>query len=120
MSKFLKIAWRNIWRNRRRSLITMGAIVFAILITGVTRSLQYGTYDALESYAVRLLVGELQLQNKGFHEHQTLTYSFPEKPVSVGSAGGRVRFRRSVCQAHYQLRAGGLCQHQRRRDDYRY
>ncbi|MDQ7062812.1 MAG: FtsX-like permease family protein [candidate division KSB1 bacterium] len=78
MSKFLKIAWRNIWRNRRRSLITMGAIVFAILITGVTRSLQYGTYDALESYAVRLLVGELQLQNKGFHEHQTLTYSFPE------------------------------------------
>ncbi len=78
MKKFVKIAWRNIWRNRRRSLITMTAIMFAILITGVTRSLQYGTYDTLESYAVRLMTGEMQLQKKGFFEHQTLAYAFPE------------------------------------------
>ena len=78
MRKFIKIAWRNIWRNRRRSLITMAAIVFAVLISGITRSLQYGTYDALESYAVRLLVGELQIQRAGFQDKQTLAYAFPE------------------------------------------
>ncbi|RMD93014.1 MAG: ABC transporter permease [Calditrichaeota bacterium] len=81
MFKFTRLAWRNIWRNRRRSYITMGAIVFAITITGIMRSLQYGTYDALESYAVSLLVGEIQLQKKGFQDQQTLTYSFPENAL---------------------------------------
>lgn len=76
MSKITKLAWRNIWRNRRRSLITMAAIVFALLVTIVTRSMQYGTYDATESHAVQLYTGEMQVLRSGFHSKQTLTYSF--------------------------------------------
>ncbi len=94
MRKFVKIAWRNVWRNRRRSLITMGAMIFALMITVVTRSLQYGTYDALESYAVRLLVGEMQVQKRGFKDNQTLSYSFPAEEVPLdrlASADGVVQ-----------------------------
>ncbi len=74
MSKLLDLAWRNIWRNRRRSLITICAISFSVLIVAVTRSLQYGTYDAMESMAVRLFIGEMQIHRDGFQEEQTLNY----------------------------------------------
>ncbi|MFQ5605950.1 MAG: ABC transporter permease [bacterium] len=73
MNKIFKLAWRNIWRNRRRSIITISAISFAILMVAVTRSLQYGTYDLIESLAVQLYNGEIQLHRKGFQDEQTLT-----------------------------------------------
>lgn len=75
MREILRLAWRNVWRNRRRSLITMSAVVFSVLIIALTRSLQYGSYDAMESQAVRLYTGEIQIQRAGFKEEQTFSYS---------------------------------------------
>lgn len=75
MNVLLRLAWRNVWRNRRRSLITMSAVVFSVLIIALTRSLQYGSYDAMESQAVRLFMGEIQIQRAGFKEEQTFAYS---------------------------------------------
>ncbi len=75
MSRLIKLAWRNIWRNKRRSLITISAISFAVLIVAVTRSLQYGTYDTMESMAVRMFNGEIQVHRSGFQEEQTLAFS---------------------------------------------
>lgn len=83
MRKFIKLAWRNLWRNRRRSVITIAAIAFAILMTAVTRSLQYGTYDTMESLAVRLYHGELQIQHETFHEEQTLNYALQEDALDL-------------------------------------
>lgn len=82
MTKFVRLAWRNLWRNRRRSLITIAAIAFAVVIVAVTRSLQYGTYDAMESLAVRLYNGEIQLQRHGFHDEQTLSYFVSENELN--------------------------------------
>ncbi len=76
MRKLFKLAWRNVWRNRRRTLLTMGAVLFSVLIVTLTRSLQYGTYDAVESYAIRLFSGEIQIQRAGYQEEQTLAYAF--------------------------------------------
>ncbi|MCG8606698.1 FtsX-like permease family protein, partial [bacterium] len=78
MTKFLSLAWRNIWRNKRRTMITVSAIAFAILMVAITRSLQYGTYDIMESLAVRLYNGEVQMHEKGFHEEQSLNLSLHE------------------------------------------
>ncbi|MFQ5864504.1 MAG: ABC transporter permease [bacterium] len=82
MTKLLNLAWRNLWRNRRRSLITMAAIAFALIIVAATRSLQYGTYDTMESLAVRLYNGEIQLQRCGFHDEQTLSYFLLENELN--------------------------------------
>ncbi len=73
--ELLGLAWRNVWRNKRRSLITIAAIAFAMLISTVMRSLQYGTYDTMESMAVRMFNGEIQVHRKGFQDEQTFTYS---------------------------------------------
>ena len=78
MTKLLKLAWRNVWRNRRRSLLTMGAITFSVVIIAVTRSLQYGAYDAMEAYAVRLFTGDVQIHRAGYHEEKLLSYSLRE------------------------------------------
>ncbi len=78
MTKLLKLAWRDVWRNRRRSLITMGAIVFAVLIITVTSSLQYGTFDAMEEMTVRLFSSDLQVHRAGFQEEKTLSYALED------------------------------------------
>ena len=75
MTKLLKLAWRDIWRNRRRSLLTMGAIIFAVMIISLANSMQYGTYDAMEELVVRLYAGDLQVHRAGFQEERTLSYS---------------------------------------------
>ena len=90
MKQLLNLAWRNMWRNRRRSLITMSAIVFAMLITTLMRSLQYGTYDALESYAVNLFTGEVQIHAQGYQDERTFTKSLVEGDSLIQSALGRV------------------------------
>lgn len=79
MTKLLKLAWRNVWRNRRRSLITMGAILFAVVITTAMRSQQYGTYDVLEASAIRLITADLQVQRAGYHEEQTFSFALDEE-----------------------------------------
>ncbi len=75
MTKLLKLAWRDIWRNRRRSLLTMGAIVFAVFFMSMTSSLQYGTFDTMEEFVVRLFSGDLQVHRAGFQDERTFSYS---------------------------------------------
>ncbi len=74
MEKLLTLAWRNIWRNKRRSLITISAIAFAILIVATTRSMQYGTYDTMEYMAVSLYNGEVQVHRNGFQHERSVDY----------------------------------------------
>ncbi len=76
--KLLKLAWRDIWRNRRRSLLTMGAIVFAVIIISLANSVQYGTYDAMEELVVRLYTSDIQVHRTGFQDERTLSYSMEE------------------------------------------
>jgi putative ABC transport system permease protein len=95
MRKLLPLAWRNVWRNRRRSLITMSAVVFAILLIGAANAVQQGTYDAMEEHAVRLFTGDLQIRHAGFEEEQALELSLEDGAVDWDAVlGGRSYTRR--------------------------
>ncbi len=72
----LKLAWRNIWRNRRRSLLTLAAVVFAALMAIAMRGIQKGTYALNIRTVVELFSGYLQLQEKGYLDNPTLNASF--------------------------------------------
>jgi ABC-type lipoprotein release transport system permease subunit len=72
----LKLAWRNIWRNRNRSLITMSAIASAVLLAVATVSLQQGVWDNLIKNLVSLYSGYAQVHAKGYWDEQTLENSF--------------------------------------------
>jgi ABC-type lipoprotein release transport system permease subunit len=71
-----KIAWRNLGRNRRRSVITVLAVAFAALFAIAMRGVQLGTYEENISFALRLFPGSAQVQAPGFLENPTLHRSF--------------------------------------------
>ncbi|MTI89354.1 MAG: ABC transporter permease [Balneolaceae bacterium] len=73
---YLRLAWRNIWRNRRRSLITMFSVIVAVLLASVMRSMQEGQYDMMIEGTVGTFVGYIQVQQEGFWDDQTLDNSF--------------------------------------------
>jgi putative ABC transport system permease protein len=67
-----KLAWRNIWRSRRRSLITMSSILFAVFFAVIMRSLQFGTYDRLIENVVSSYSGYIQVHRAGYWDDQIL------------------------------------------------
>lgn len=72
----IKFAWRNIWRNRNRSLITMSAVACAVVLAVVTSSLQKGVFDNLIKDVVGIYSGYLQVHAKGYWNEQTLENAF--------------------------------------------
>ncbi len=71
-----KIAWRNIWRNKRRSLITLASVAFALFFAIIMRSMQLGTYDQAYSSVINATTGYMQWQGEGFWDKQSLERSF--------------------------------------------
>jgi len=71
-----KIAWRNLWRNRRRTLITMASIFFAVLLAIFMRSMQEGVYDQMIDNSVRFYRGYAQVHQDGYWEEQYIDNTF--------------------------------------------
>lgn len=72
----LTLAWRNIWRNRNRSLITMASIASAVLLAVVTSALQKGVFDNLIHNLVSMYSGHIQIHAKGYWDEQILDNAF--------------------------------------------
>ena len=83
MSLDTKMAWRNIWRNTRRSVLTISAVTFATTLLIFMLSWQFGSYDTMINSAVRLHTGHLQVQAKGYQDKRSMRLVVPE-PESVG------------------------------------
>lgn len=68
----IKLAWRNLWRNRKRSIITLTSIAIAVLLAVSMRSMQLGMYDNMIKNVVGSYVGYIQIHGRGYWEEQTL------------------------------------------------
>jgi putative ABC transport system permease protein len=62
----LAMAWRNIWRNQRRTLITVLALTLGVTAVVVIHSYRESTYTALISEITAGLVGHLQVHGRGY------------------------------------------------------
>ena len=82
MSLTLSMAWRNIWRNPRRTALTMAAVAFAGALLVFMLSWQVGAYDAMIDSSVRIHTGHLQVMAKGFNKKQDIRRVVP-KPEEV-------------------------------------
>ena len=68
MFKMVRMAWRNMWRNWRRTGIATIAIMLGLLLLVFMDGL-YGGYDqAVFTNAVRLYGGNLQIHSPGFRD----------------------------------------------------
>lgn len=76
MNEVIKIAWRNLWRNKRRTIITASSIFFAIWFAVVMRSFQLGTYNHMIHLIIESYTGYLQVQNADFYDDPSIDNAF--------------------------------------------
>jgi putative ABC transport system permease protein len=72
----LRLAWKNLWRNRGRTLSTVSAVAFATLFSIITGSLKEGVFNNLIKNIVSSYTGHLQVHLEGYHDEQILDNSF--------------------------------------------
>jgi len=72
----MKLAWRNLWRNKRRTIITISSIVFSVLLASFMRSMQEGSYGSMIDNVVKFYSGYLQVQDTAFWDERTLENTF--------------------------------------------
>lgn len=75
MKTILKIAWRNIWRNKRRTMITVASIMFALFFAIIMRGFQKGSYAKMKENAIESYSGYLQIQQKGYWDDKNINNS---------------------------------------------
>lgn len=69
------IAWRNLWRNPRRTGLTSGGIGFAVLLMLFAQASQLGSFSIAIENATRLLTGHLQVQHPSYADDPSLRYT---------------------------------------------
>ena len=68
----IKIAWRNIWRNKKRTLITISSVTLAIVLAIFMRSFQEGTYNVMVENAVGKFTGYVQVHHKDYWDDKSI------------------------------------------------
>ncbi len=70
------MAWRNIWRNKKRTFLTMLSIFLAVFLSLFTRSMQKGSYANMISNAVKFSTGYIQIHKNGYWENKSINETF--------------------------------------------
>lgn len=97
-----KMAWRNLWRNPRRTLLTLGAIAFASLLLVFMLSFQFGSYETMINASVRIHTGHLKIQAQGYHDNRDMrrVVSDPQTVMKI--------LEKDLDVAAFTLRANGF------------
>jgi ABC-type lipoprotein release transport system permease subunit len=75
MNTYIKLAWRNLWRNKKRTLIAAASVFFAVILALLMRSMQTGYYDYMIDASVRMYTGYIQIHGKDYWEKRSLDES---------------------------------------------
>ena len=68
----LRLAWRNIWRQKRRTWLTAFAMVFSNILLVFMISLQLGSYEMMINNTLRMFTGQVQVQKEGYQDEQKI------------------------------------------------
>lgn len=87
----LKLAWRNLWRNKKRSIITISSITIAVFLAVFMRTMQLGMYSNMIKNVVGSYVGYVQVHANGYWDEQTLDNALtvtPELLADINAVNG--------------------------------
>ena len=73
-----KLAWRNLWRNYRRTLIMLTAIVIGVWAMILFSALMRGMLDEMVDAGLRVLPGEVQIHHPAFADDPSIANSMQE------------------------------------------
>jgi ABC-type lipoprotein release transport system permease subunit len=72
MKMILKIAWRNLWRNKRRTKIAVSSVFFAALTCLIMKSVMEGTTNYIIDTAVERQTGTFQVMGCEYWDDKTV------------------------------------------------
>ena len=64
----LRMAWRNLWRHKRRTWITVSAMIFSNLLLVFMISIQFGSYRMMIDNTLQSFTGHMQVQRTGYND----------------------------------------------------
>ena len=106
MQLYLRLAWRNIWRHRRRTIIIVLAMGLSLAMMMWYDGLMDGFNNAIAGNAVRVLGGNVQVHAAGYREKVD---SNPLLPLKDDSAIVKAALAQpNVIAAARRIQTGGL------------
>ena len=89
----LTLSWRNLWRNRRRTAIMLGAITVGVWAMIFMTALMRGMVDDMINQGIRNLPGHIQVQHPSYLDDpsvaNTITEPDPELRRALDQVGAR-------------------------------
>jgi ABC-type lipoprotein release transport system permease subunit len=77
------LAWRNLWRNPRRTWLTAGGIAFASMLVTMAMAMQAGSYGAIIGTATSFYLGQAQINHKDYEQEEKLEQTVPGATVLI-------------------------------------
>ncbi len=110
MSLYLRLAWRNIWRHRRRTLIVVLAIGMTLWLMMMYDGLIGGFQQAIYGNAIKVLGGNIQIHAIGYQDKaaQNPLLPLPDDQAAVKAALAQPQ----VTAASRRIVTGGLASSQ--------
>jgi ABC-type lipoprotein release transport system permease subunit len=82
----LRLGWRNLWRNGRRTAITVAAVAFSTAVLIVTQALIRGLLAGAVRNVTQLGVGEVQIHAPGYLADRSLFRALSDPGAILGAA----------------------------------
>ena len=76
-SAVFTLAWRNLWRNHRRTLIMLAAITVGVWAMIFMTALMRGMVDDMLLNSIRSLPGEVQIHHPAYRDDPSINNSIP-------------------------------------------
>lgn len=106
MTLYLRLAWRNIWRHRRRTIIIVLAMGLSLAMMMWYDGLMDGFNNAIAANAVRVLGGNIQVHAAGY---RAKVDSNPLLPLADDAAVVKAALAQpDVVAASRRIQTGGL------------
>jgi len=70
--KLCEIAWRNIWRNRRRAMITIASVFFAVFFCILMMGFHAGTWNKMVDNMLKTQTGHIQIHSKNYWDDRII------------------------------------------------
>ena len=78
MNLIVRLAWRNLWRQPRRTWLTTGAMVFSNVLLVFMISLQFGMYRLMIENSLQAFTGHMQVQARGYIDDKKMRQTVPD------------------------------------------
>ena len=78
MNLVLRLAWRNLWRQPRRTWLTTSAMVFSNVLLVFMISLQFGMYRLMIENSLQAFTGHMQVQARGYIDDKKMRQTVPD------------------------------------------